>query len=90
MIMEVESEITVNVCSMQWYRTPVTVKRLHQLQVEASCADLLIKENDYMLYVDHKHLLYCCLVVVIFDVFTDLIIDSLSVHSLEASYSVRR
>jgi len=39
----------IDVCSMLWNKTPVTVKRLHQLQVEASCADLLIKENDYML-----------------------------------------
>ena len=63
MIIEVESKITLDVCSMQWNRTPVTVKRLHQLQVEASCADLLIKENDYMLYVDRVS--YCCFVLVI-------------------------
>ena len=38
---------------MKWNKTLVTVKRLHKQPAGDSTVDMLIRENDYMAYVNN-------------------------------------
>ena len=50
---------------MFWDKFPVTVKRLHRNPVKEAYIDLLIAENDFMLYVLLLLLLYLLYVIML-------------------------